>query len=253
MHDVPAKGLEAGLSAPLWATAPLAEAATHPEVRLLPDELARAGGYVPGRPREDFVAGRIMARVLGAGLLNHAVPPGRGILPGDLELTQYCPQCASEAHGTPKLRIPGTGEVFSLSYARTAGWLLLGLAPGNGRLGVDLADLEDQAFSLGEGGMLEEYAYAPEERERLELLPEAERQRLRARWWALKEAVAKASGEGLAGEAGIPVVAGKNLHPLLHSPGLRVLDLDPESLDSLGAMLPPHLVGSLVWAPGPEA
>lgn len=251
MHDVPGKGFEAGPSAPLWATAPLAEATTHPEVRLLPDELARAQGYVPGRPREDFVAGRIMVRVLAAGLLNRAVPTGsRGILPGDLELTQYCPQCASVAHGTPRLRIPGTGEVFSLSYARTAGWLLLGLAPGTHRLGVDLADLEDQAFSLGEGGMLEDYAYAPEERERLELLPEAERQRLRARWWSLKEAVAKASGEGLAGESGIPVVAGENLHPLLQSPGIRIMDLDPEGIDSLGAMLPAHLVGSIVWAPG---
>ena len=253
MHDVPGKSLEAGLSAPLWAAAPLAEAATHPAVRLLPDELARAGGYLAGRPRDDFVAGRILVRVLAADLLNRVMPSGRGILPGDLELTQYCPQCASVAHGTPKLRMAKTGQSFSLSYARTAGWLLLALAPANSRLGVDLADLDDSAFSSGDGGMLEDYAYAREERERLELLPESERQRLRARWWALKEAVAKASGEGLAGEAGIPVVAGKNVHPLLHSPGLRVLDLDPESLDSLGAMLPPHLVGSLVWAPGPEA
>lgn len=238
------------LTAPSWVTAPLAEAVTHTELRLQPTELDRAAGYLEGRPRDEFVAGRILAKVLAANLLNRAMPSGRGILPGELELTQYCPQCASVAHGTPRLRIPRTGQLFSVSYARTACWLLLGLAPGNDRLGVDLADLDDKAFSLGDGGMLEDYAYSPEERERLELLPEPERQQLRARWWALKEAVAKASGEGLAGEAGIPVVAGENPHPLLRSRGIRVLDLDPESVDSLGSALPPHLVGSVVWVPG---
>ncbi|MFL4474008.1 4'-phosphopantetheinyl transferase family protein [Paeniglutamicibacter sp. MACA_103] len=249
MHGLSGTGLEPGFPAPWWAAAPLAEAATHADLPLRASELKRAGGYLEGRPREDFVAGRILVRVLAAGLLNRALPPRRRILPGELELTQYCPQCASTAHGTPSLGLPGAGDSFTLSYARTAGWLLLGLAPGTDRLGVDLADLDDRAFAPGDGGMLEDYAYAPEERAQLELLPEPERQRLRARWWALKEAVAKAGGEGLAGEGGIPAVAGKNRHPLLGSPGIRVLDLEPESIDSLGTMLPAHLVGSIVWAP----
>lgn len=250
MHELPVPGIDAGLSAPWWAAAPLAEAAIHAGVRLGPAELARAAGYLPGRPREDFVAGRIMARVLAAKLLDRATPPGSAVLPGELELTQHCPHCGSGAHGTPRLQVPGTGQDFSLSYARTAGWLLLGLARGTERLGVDLADLDDQAFSPEDGGMLEDYAYSREERERLEMLPHPDRQQLRARWWALKEAVAKAGGEGLAGAAGIPAVAGRNRHPLLDSPGIRVLDVEPESIDSLGTMLPAHLVGSIVRVPG---
>jgi phosphopantetheinyl transferase len=246
-------GSDVAMTGPWWATAPLAKAATHTDLRLHPTELDRAAGYVDGRPRDDFVAGRILARVLAADLLNRATTPGRRILPGELELTQYCPQCTSVAHGTPRLRIPRTGQVFSLSYARTAGWLLVGLAPGGDLLGVDLADLDDKAFSPADGGMLEDYAYSTEERAHLELLPEPQRQQLRARWWALKEAVAKASGEGLAGEAGIPVVMGQKRHRLLHSPGTRVLELDPESIDSLGALFPSHLVGSVVWAPSAGA
>lgn len=250
MHEPPVHGVDAGPGTPWWAAAPLAEAALHAEVRLGPGELARAAGYLPGRPREDFVAGRILARVLAAKLLDRAAFPAGPRAPGELELIQYCPRCASVAHGIPRLRVPGTGQEFPLSYARTAGWLLLGLAPGTEQLGVDLADLDDKAFSLKDGGLLEDYAYAPAERQRLALLPPVERQHLRARWWALKEAVAKAGGEGLAGAAGIPVVAGKNRHPLLGSPGIRVLDLGPKSIDSLGTMLPAHLVGSIVWAPG---
>src|SRR4051794_7886872 len=109
MHELPGTGLEPGLPEPWWAAAPLARAATHTDLQLRPSELKRAGGYLAGRPREDFVAGRILVRVLAAGLLNRALAPGRRLLPGDLELTQYCPQCASTAHGAPRLRLPGAG------------------------------------------------------------------------------------------------------------------------------------------------
>nr|WP_254456352.1 4'-phosphopantetheinyl transferase superfamily protein [Paeniglutamicibacter quisquiliarum] len=250
MRHVPETSREAGLSALKWAAAPLAEAAAHTGLHLPPGELERAGGYLDGRPREDFASGRILVRVLAARLLNRALGPGRRILPGELELAQHCPHCGSRAHGVPRLRIAATGEGFSVSYARTAGWLLLAVAPVRDRLGVDLADLDDPAFSPGDGELLEGYAYSAQERAQLELLPEAERIRLRARWWALKEAVAKASGEGLAGEGGIPVVSGANRHPVLSGPGIRVLELAPEAVDSLGAVLPAHLVGAVVQAPG---
>ncbi len=244
-----APGEGAGHAAPWWAVAPLSAAAAHPGVRLLAAELDRARGYAAGRPREDFVAGRILARVLAAELLGLAGVQGREVLPGELEIAQWCPQCASTAHGTPRLRLPDRGDGYALSYARTAGWLLLGLAPGRGRLGVDLADSADAAFGPGDGNLLEDYAYAPGERARLRALPGPERQRLRARWWALKEAVAKASGEGLAGECGIPVVAGEHRHPLLRAAGTRVLEPLPGTPDSLGRALPGTLVGSIVWAP----
>ncbi|KAA0973301.1 4'-phosphopantetheinyl transferase superfamily protein [Paeniglutamicibacter gangotriensis] len=243
----PTTSLHAG---PWWAAAPLADAAAHPGIGLNPLERARAGGYMPGRPREDFTAGRILVRVLAAELLNRALPrPGSGNAQ-DLEITQNCPSCASSAHGTPRLQLPQREESFALSYARTAGWLLVGLAPSPGRLGLDLAEPADAAFATGEGELLEDYAYAPAERKLLGAMSPAARQQTRARWWALKEAVAKASGEGLAGEYGIPVVAGDQRHGLLRAPGTRVIELSPGNPDGLGNSLPGNLCGAMIWVPG---
>ncbi|MFF5794165.1 4'-phosphopantetheinyl transferase family protein [Paeniglutamicibacter sp. NPDC012692] len=241
--DVPEGG-------PWWAVAPLADASRHPDIRLAPPEIERAGGYLPGRPREDFVAGRILVRALAAELLGRAMPPARGFRPDELELTQCCPKCASSRHGIPRLRAPRNGQSFSLSYARTAGWLLLGLAPANWRIGVDLADLNDPAFAPGDGDSeFEDFVFAPGELAELDALPADRRQHRRAQWWALKEAVAKAAGEGIAGAGGIPVVAGPKRHLLLRSPGTRAMDLGPGTPDTLGNVLPGNLVGSVVWAP----
>ena len=250
MNQWTGQGFQPRFSAPWWAAAPLADAAAHPGVALGPAELARAAGYLPGRPRDDFVAGRILARALAAELLNGAMPPAREVRPEELELAQHCPKCGSSRHGTPRLGAPKTGQLFSLSYARTAGWLLLGLAPSDFRIGVDLADLGDPVFATTDGeGDFEDYAYAPGERRELEVLPAAQRGIRRAQWWALKEAVAKAAGEGIAGTGGIPVVVGPNRHPLLRSPGTHARDLAPGTPDTLGNKLPGNLVGSIVWAP----
>lgn len=245
-----ASGTDAQADGPWWAFAPLAMAARHPDIRLAPGEIDRAGGYLPGRPREDFVAGRILVRALSAELLDRARPLAREVRPDELELTQYCPKCASSRHGIPRLRVPMTGQSFSLSYARTAGWLLLGLAPAKWRIGVDLADVNDPVFAPAEGdGPFDDYAYAPGERQELATLPADQRRFRRARWWALKEAVAKAAGEGIAGAGGIPVVVGPKRHLLLRSPGARAVDLAPGTTDTLGNVLPGNLVGSIVWAP----
>ncbi|WP_411732713.1 4'-phosphopantetheinyl transferase family protein [Paeniglutamicibacter sp.] len=256
MHGQTAPKADARQTPPWWAAAPLADAAAHPEVGLNPAELARAGGYVAGRPRNDFVAGRVLVRVLAADVLNRAMPQGLEmppVLPGELELTQHCPQCASTSHGNPRLQLPGRGQGFSLSYARTAGWVLLALAPGNDLLGVDMADSSDPAFASGDGELLEDYAFAPAERRHLESLAAPERRNLRARWWALKEAVAKASGDGLAGEDGIPVVAGDRRHRLLGDQGTQTIELDSGTPDTRGNLLPSSLLGSIVWAPGATA
>ena len=234
---------------PRWAAAPLAEAARHPEVRLSAGELERAGGYLPGRPREDFTAGRILVRVLAAGLLGSA---GDGaVRPGELGLSQYCPACASSRHGVPRIVVPGAGLSFPVSYARTAGWMLLGMAPATWCIGVDLADLDDPVFAPDPGdGAFDAYAYAPGEIAQLAALQGPERRIRRARWWALKEAVAKAAGEGIAGSGGIPVVDGPARHLLLRSPGTGCLQLEAGAADRLGRVLPEHLVGSIVWSPG---
>lgn len=236
-----------------WASAALTDAGVHRGVELNLAERARAGGYLPGRPREDFVAGRILVRVLAARLLDHASPALRPYLPQDLELVQHCPGCGSLAHGAPRLRVPKTGQSFAMSYARTSGWLLVALAPGHSLLGADLADLGDAAFAPGDGDLLEDYAYAPAERLHLRSLAPAERPAQRARWWALKEAVAKADGEGLAGAGGIPVVAGPARHRLLRGAGTEVVELESGAVDTLGQAFGPNLTGSILWVPDTAA
>lgn len=232
---------------PWWAVAALESAARYPGIRLDPAESERAVAYAHGRPRDDFVAGRMLARVLAAELLNRAWP-GEPTGPGALDLAQHCPHCGADGHGTPLLRVPGRGQTFRLSYARASGWLLLALAPGNTRIGADLADLSDPAFaSTGGGRLLEDYAYGPAERKvlaRLDLDSRLRRQ-------TLKEAVAKADGEGLAGAGGIPVVIGRKRHALLAMPKTRMLGIGPGERDSLGTALPARLVGSIVWVPPP--
>ena len=212
-------GFEPGLPALWWAAAPLADAAAHTEVALWPTELTRAAGYLPGHPRDDFVAGRVLARVLAAELSNRATPLTRDVRPDELELTQILPGARRWPTGP---EAPGAEErpVFSLSYARTAGWLLLGLAPANRRIGVDLADLDDPVFASTDGDSLfEDYAYAPGERTELDVLPEAQRQFRRAQWWALKEAVAKAAGEGIAGAGESPWSLDRNATCCCAAPG----------------------------------
>lgn len=243
--------VEAFPAAVSWASAALADAEVHRGVELNLAELARAGEYLPGRPREDFVAGRILVRVLAAKLLNHVSSTPRRHLPQDLELAQHCPGCGSAAHGAPRLRLPKTGQSFALSYARTSGWLLVALAPGRSLLGADLANIDDAAFAPGAGDLLEDYAYAPAERMLLQSLAPAERQAQRARWWALKEAVAKASGEGLAGAGGIPVVSGPARHRLLRGTANEVMELESGALDTLGQAFGQNLTGSILWVPAP--
>lgn len=248
---------------PQWAAAALESADLHAGMPLRTEERARADGYQAGTPRRDFVAGRILARVLAADLVNGVLQAGKDldkdknqkpeagmaqVLPEDLELTQYCGRCAANSHGSTRIRLPGTGWEPVVSYARSGGWLLLGLAPRGHLLGMDLVDLGDQAFTGHAGHQLEDYAFAPEEREILGRLPEPERRLARARLWALKEAVAKASGEGLAGEGGIPVVAGAKTHRMLRLKGTRVTELPPGSRDMRGNLLPENLLGTMLWS-----
>lgn len=246
-------GLDQGAAAlggvPLWAALPLLAAGRHSGINLNPVELTRAQGYLPGRPREDFVAGRILVRVLAAALLNRLPGCEREVDPGELLLSQYCQRCASTGHGPAQIRASAGAAATAVSYARAGGWLLIALAPEAGVLGVDLADPRDGAFTPETNGIqLESYAYSHHEREHLEGLSGPARVAQRARWWTVKEAVAKASGEGLAGVDGIPVVAGPGTHELLLAGHVRIMELGAGSSDDLGTVLPAPLVGTVLWA-----
>ncbi|MGJ9404620.1 4'-phosphopantetheinyl transferase family protein [Arthrobacter sp. KK5.5] len=215
----------------LWAAVPLAEGNGLPDSWLGPHERARAAAHLPGAPRQHFVAGRLLVRQLVSRLLDGPLPGSflgvsgtLGCTAAEFSLVQRCPVCGGSAHGRPALLWRDRPIPVSLSYARAGGHLLVGVAPGGGILGVDLADAEAPAFAGATGSIpLDEYAYSLAERSVLAELPPPARGRQRAAWWVLKEAVGKATGQGITGPDGLPVVVGNPRHPLLDAPGTLVL------------------------------
>ncbi|MFB8775917.1 4'-phosphopantetheinyl transferase family protein [Streptomyces broussonetiae] len=123
-----------------------------------------------------------LRRVLGAyaGLPAAAVPLTR--LP--------CPGCGGP-HGRPALAGPhGAGVHFSL--ARTEGLALIGLAAGP--IGVDLERVPGPRLAADAARSLH-----PRERAELAGLPGVDRPAAFARCWTRKEALVKATGDGLSG------------------------------------------------------
>lgn len=221
------------------AAAPLAAAAGLPERWLTPAERERADAHGSGDARRRFVAGRLLVRELAAGLFD--APGG----PGSLEVRTVCPWCGPGAHGRPELVAGGAAVPVPLSYSRASGWLLVGVGPPGWRIGVDLADAASPAFAEEPGGNpLDDVAYAPRERALLEALEPGGRPLARARWWALKEALGKALGEGIAGPGGPPVVAGAGRHEALRDPRAVAEQVDAERVG-----LPAGLVAAAVLLP----
>jgi phosphopantetheinyl transferase len=234
---------------PCWSVGRLSDAALYPEFLLNNIEQQRARGFHEGTPRQNFSNGRILVKVLAAEMLNRDREHSAKLSAADLTIEQLCPGCASTLHGNPRLRLPGRGRNLALSYARTGGWLVVAVSRAEQLLGIDVADAADPAFAPGSGELLDDYAFSPQERSHLQRLNQPQRIHQRANWWSLKEAVAKASGVGLVGEGGIPIVEGDGKHVLLSTPGTRTLTLDSRTPDSFGRHLPDTLIGTLLWAP----
>jgi 4'-phosphopantetheinyl transferase len=171
-------------------------------------ETARADRFVQDRDRVRYVSGRWRLREILSDLVGTAAPA--------LPLT-------AGPNGKPFL--PG-GPAFNLSHA--AGWAVL-VVTANPKvwLGVDI-----------EGGRpvypgLDERAFAPEERAALHAVDAASRDGAFFRGWTRKEAVVKATGEGLrANLAGFAVTLDRDQPRLLRFDGdspaaWRLHDFDP--------------------------
>lgn len=220
-----------------YAAARLETAKGEPAGVLLPEECARAAAYADGGPRGRFVAGRLLVRRLAAGLLD--MDPGAG--PG-LGIRSDCPRCGAGSHGRPSLVLGEDPLDVSLAYSRAGEWVLVAVGPGGVRLGVDLAEVEDPAFAGGRGAnALEESFFSADERRRVTYLLQRHRPRERARIWTVKEALAKATGEGIAGSGGPPVVLGQGMHQELAAGRGRVHQLDPRTVG-----MPPGMVATAV-------
>lgn len=136
------------------------------------DERARADRFVHQRDRMRFISGRSRLREI----LADVVATSAAALP-----------LAVGPHGKPFL--PG-GPVFNLSHAAGLAALVV-TADISVWLGVDI----EGARVVDPG--LDAYAFAPEERAALRLVGPQDRDRAFFLGWTRKEAVVKATGEGL--------------------------------------------------------
>ena len=155
------------------------EAQTRFAAMLAPAEHARAARFGRDSLRARWIAGRASLRVvLGRAL---AIPPADvAIVRGE--------------RGRPQLRDVDAGIDFNVSH--TVGVALIGVIPLRGRnvrIGVDLERAEREVATDG----LARRVLTPGERSALAGRTPDERRRLLLRYWTCKEAMSKATGDGL--------------------------------------------------------
>ncbi len=141
------------------------------------DRMAR---FAYARDRDAFAVRRGVLRVLLAGYLGEA--------PAAIELDETCPTCGAP-HGKPRL---AREHRLRFSTSRSAGRALIAVGL-DADLGVDLERVDTTRDWRGPARL----TLAPSERAALEAAPEHERAERFYRWWARKEALAKATGLGL--------------------------------------------------------
>lgn len=149
---------------------------------LAPQERERAARFRNEEAHALFVQGRVMLR--------QALSTYLGCPPQALRLEQRCPRCGAPEHGKPRLASPASELVFNLSHARR----LVVLAVCRwGQVGVDV-EWRGRARVMPEVARL---LLSATERAALAEIPEGGRQGALLRCWVRKEALVKATGEGL--------------------------------------------------------
>ncbi|MFH7600480.1 4'-phosphopantetheinyl transferase superfamily protein [Streptomyces racemochromogenes] len=146
-------------------------------------ERARCSGFVHERDLSLFVTGRVLAR--------SALGSLTGLAPDAVRLRTRCAGCGG-AHGKPQ--VIGEAAGWELSISHSGDLVAVAMADGH-PLGVDV----EQFLTPEEPGIPVEYALVltPEEQAAVESLPVEERAGACLTLWTRKEAVLKATGEGL--------------------------------------------------------
>ncbi|WP_328318536.1 4'-phosphopantetheinyl transferase family protein [Streptomyces sp. NBC_00388] len=150
------------------------------------DELARCSAYLHELDLARFVTGRVLARSA-LGLLC-------GMEPESVRLRTRCPGCGG-AHGKPQALGPAARWEFSITHSGDV--VAVGVTEGL-PIGLDVEQLLDPE-TPPESGMPPEHelVLTAEERATLLLLPREQRAPGFMTYWTRKEAVLKATGEGL--------------------------------------------------------
>jgi 4'-phosphopantetheinyl transferase len=157
-------------------------------VELLDDaECERLGSFAHVADRERFLAGCVVIRRV---LSRHLSIP-----PADVSLDRTCPNC-SRQHGKVRVRANGAPRVeISLSHS---GEIVVVAVHSNAPVGVDVERI-DASFEPTDVSPL---VLANEEAALLGSLDPVVRPWAFSRYWARKEAIVKATGEGLRASLG---------------------------------------------------
>ncbi|SEE54925.1 4'-phosphopantetheinyl transferase [Arthrobacter alpinus] len=151
-------------------------------------EQARADTILDAPTRRDFIAGRVVQRIMAAELLDAA--------PGELVSAYSCPECGPNpypSHGRPGYLLRGEPAAVSVSFSRSHGWAVAAMVPFAGvGIGVDVQQLASVAFDG-----FDDVALSSAEKLRLSQIAPGGQDAWRAAAWARKEALAKVSGLGL--------------------------------------------------------
>ncbi|HWF35777.1 MAG TPA: 4'-phosphopantetheinyl transferase superfamily protein [Solirubrobacteraceae bacterium] len=160
----------------IWWACP--SAARPPLLDLLDDgERRRHARFVRGQDRALFLVAHALTRILAA---RHGGGEPRGV--------RFRPGAAGA-----KPRLGGAAAGLELSISHSGRRAVVALSRGVA-LGVDVEEVR----RMGEDASLAEAILARSEQRALAILGPAERAWALSRWWTRKEAVLKASGDGLA-------------------------------------------------------
>jgi 4'-phosphopantetheinyl transferase len=167
----------------LWLrpVGPLAGSEPAGDRLLAPEEQERAARFLSDEARALFVLGRSLLRTTLASYL--------GCAPQALRLDQRCARCGAQ-HGKPRLVKPTSDLAFNLSHAH--GLIALAVCRGH-EVGIDV-EWRERAGTMPE---LVPLLLSAAERQALEEVPQARRPDLLLDCWVRKEALLKATGEGL--------------------------------------------------------
>jgi 4'-phosphopantetheinyl transferase len=166
----------------VWWARPEDVDARH-DALLAPVDLQRRGRLRQEADRRRLTAAAAVVRmVVGA----HA-----GLPPGDVEIDRTCGSCGQQ-HGKPW--VPAMPDVH-VSVSHSAGAVAVAVGR-DGPIGVDVEELGE--FQAAELESLAACVLTLEERAHLARLPVASRTGAFTTYWTRKEAVGKATGEGIA-------------------------------------------------------